>query len=74
MQALFIWNQMSNLTRIDELEMRITHQDKALADLNDVVLAQWKKIEALERQLKRVAHEFQNLESGSVPIDKPPHY
>ena len=74
MQALFIWNQMTDPTRIDELEMRITHQDKALADLNDAVLAQWKKIEALERQLKRVTDEFQNLESGPVPIEKPPHY
>ena len=65
---------MSDHTRIDELEMRIMHQDKALADLNDVVLAQWRKIEALERQLKRVTDEFQNLESGAVPIEKPPHY
>ena len=74
MQALFIWNQMTDPTRIDELEMRIMHQDKALADLNDVVLAQLKKIEALERQLMRVTDEFQNLESGPVPIEKPPHY
>ena len=65
---------MTDPTRIDELEMRIMHQDKALADLNDVVLAQWRKIEALERRLMRVTDEFQNLESGAVPIEKPPHY
>ncbi len=60
--------------RIAELEMRLSHQDKALADLNDMVLAQWRKIEALERQLNRMGEEMQDVGSSAVPVDKPPHY
>ena len=61
-------------TRLDELEMRLAHQDKALGELNEVVLAQWRRIEALERQLARLNEELQDMESGPVPVDKPPHY
>ena len=62
-------------TRIDDLEIRLAHQDKAIADLNDVITGQWKKIEALERQLRRLNEEMQALESSDAPpIQKPPHY
>jgi SlyX protein len=61
-------------TRLDELEMRLAHQDKALGELNEVVLAQWRRIEALERQLARLNEEMQDVGSGPVPVDKPPHY
>ncbi|MDE2385863.1 MAG: SlyX family protein [Alphaproteobacteria bacterium] len=60
--------------RIAELEMRMTHQDKVISDLNEVVLAQWRRIESLERQLARINEEMQALESGPVPVDRPPHY
>ena len=60
--------------RITELEMRMAHQDKALTDLNDMVLVQWRKIEALERQLNRMGEELQDMGSSAVPVDKPPHY
>ena len=67
---------MSTLeTRIDELEMRIAHQDQTLSDLNDVITAQWKKIEMLERQLQRFGEELDALEAGDAPDhQKPPHY
>ncbi len=60
--------------RIDDLELRLSHQDKALSDLNDMVLAQWRKIEALERQLNRMGEEMQDMTQASAPVDKPPHY
>ena len=60
--------------RLNEVETRLAHQEKTISDLNDVVLAQWRRIEALERQLSRMNEEMQNLEAGSVPVDKPPHY
>jgi SlyX protein len=62
--------------RIDELEMRIAHQDKAIADLNDVVTSQWKKLEAMERQLRRFGEELEAQQSSEGPAanQKPPHY
>ena len=32
--------------RLAELELRIAEQDKVIADLNEMVVAQWRKIEA----------------------------
>ena len=61
--------------RIDELEIRAAHQDKVIADLNDVITSQWKKIDALERQLRRLNEEVQALEASDAPPNqKPPHY
>ena len=65
---------MTDQTRITELELRVAHQDKALGELNDVVLAQWKRIEALERQLARMSEDMQIQDQGPVPVDRPPHY
>jgi len=61
-------------TRLDEIETRLAHQEKTMSDLNDVVLGQWRRIEALERQLSRMNEDMQNLDSGAVPVDRPPHY
>jgi SlyX protein len=67
--------QMTNTTsRIDELEMRMAHQDQTIAELNDVITAQWKKIEVLERQLGQLRGEIENMDQRAAPIDRPPHY
>jgi SlyX protein len=61
--------------RIDELEMRVAHQEQTISDLNDVITAQWKKLEMLERQLQRFGEELEALETTEAPtIQKPPHY
>jgi SlyX protein len=69
-------NHMNPLEkRIDELEMRVAHQDKTISELNDVITAQWKKTDALERQLRRLGEELQALDSNDAPANqKPPHY
>jgi SlyX protein len=62
-------------TRVDELEIRLTHQDKMIADLNDVLTAQWKIIETMQRQLRRLDEDLQGMDSGEAPpSQKPPHY
>jgi SlyX protein len=61
-------------SRIEELEMRLSHQEKTIGELNEMVLAQWRKIEALERQLNRINDEMQDMAPSTVPVDKPPHY
>ena len=61
--------------RLDALEMRIAHQDHTIAELNDVITSQWRKIDVLERQLSILKEEFQNLTpSRGGPEPPPPHY
>jgi SlyX protein len=61
--------------RLEEFEMRLAYQDKTISDLNDVITAQWKKIEALERQLLRLDEELRDIDSMEAPPNqKPPHY
>lgn len=62
-------------TRMDELEMRVAHQDKTIAELNEVITEQWKKLEMMERQLRRLGEELEAMESPEAPANqKPPHY
>ncbi len=61
--------------RLDALEIRIAHQDATLAELNDVIAAQWRKIDALERAFLRLRDEMQTLSPGrDGPEPPPPHY
>ena len=76
MQALFIWEiEMSELARIEELEIRFVHQEQVVAELNEMITVQWKRIEGLESHLKRLHEELQNMDQArSGPDQKPPHY
>lgn len=62
--------------QIAELELRIAEQDRTIADLNEMVVAQWKKIDALERRLGELRDEFDsaNLGRSDAPEPPPPHY
>lgn len=62
--------------RIAELEMRIAGQDKVIADLNEMVVAQWRKIDALERRVGELREEFDAAALGrnDGPEKPPPHY
>lgn len=61
--------------RIDALEMRVAHQDRALAELNEMIVAQWRTIETLERDARLLREAL--LELGPFPNrhePPPPHY
>ena len=61
--------------RFDALEMRMAHQDRTIAELNDVITEQWRKIDALERRIQQVREEAQNmLGARDAPEPPPPHY
>lgn len=62
--------------RLRELETRAAHQELTISELSDMITAQWKKIEALERQLRRMGEELESLATGDTPAanQKPPHY
>lgn len=62
--------------RIAELEHRITEHENTIADLSEMVVAQWKKIDLLERRLGELRDEFEasNEPRDKAPEPPPPHY
>ncbi|OAI31041.1 hypothetical protein A1351_07095 [Methylosinus sp. R-45379] len=67
--------ELSDLSsRLVALETALAHQDKTVADLNDVIASQWRRIDALERQIARLREEFQTLGHRDAPERPPPHY
>jgi SlyX protein len=65
----------SDISRLDALEMLAAHQDKTIAELNGAITAQWRKIDALERQLAKLLVEIQNIgATRDAPEPPPPHY
>ena len=63
-------------TRLNDLEIRMAHQDQTISELNDVITAQWKQLEAMERQLRRFGEELEALDAmeGPPANQQPPHY
>lgn len=66
------------LSPIIELEERIMFQQRALEELNSVVLQQQSEIDRLGHELRAVrALVQQSIEQGAgedLPHEKPPHY
>jgi SlyX protein len=69
---------MTDTARLDTLETRIAHQDEVIEDLNITVIAQWKEIDRLKRQVARLMDQAANpaqamsADPGSEP--PPPHW
>lgn len=64
--------------RIINLEIKFSHQDQLLDDLNKIVTAQQLTIERLEKEILDLKRSI-NTENGisgnrSLADDKPPHY
>ncbi|RDI58901.1 SlyX family protein [Microvirga subterranea] len=64
--------------RIDALEIRIAYQDETIEDLNQTIVAQWKQIDLLTRQIANLTDRIQEAEhkagGPSAPEPPPPHY
>ena len=67
---------MSGPDRITDLERRIAEQERVIADLNEMVVSQWRKIDALERRLGELTEEFEEAARlrSDAPEKPPPHY
>ncbi len=63
-------------SRLTDLEWRIAEQEQVIADLNQMVVVQWRKIDALERSLGDLRDEFDAiaLARSDAPESSPPHY
>ena len=68
---------MTDETRIIELESRLTHMDDTVEQLNDVISAQQHQVDRVERLLKRLMDQQQDLKDQFAPEvndTPPPHY
>lgn len=67
---------MTEAARLTALEMRIAEQEKTIAELNDMVVEQWRKIDRLERRVAQLRDEVDSLDPtrSGQPEPPPPHY
>jgi SlyX protein len=67
---------MTDTDRIVALEERIAYQDQTIEDLNATILALWKEIEGLKRQLGKLGDELSRVAADvpEAPEPPPPHY
>lgn len=64
--------------RIIDLEIRLTHQEAALEEMNTVLLAQHTLIGSLQDDIQRLRRQLQDVSAGGVTEagnePPPPHY
>lgn len=66
--------------RLNELEIKIAHQEQQINDLSDMVSEQWTMIERLGGQLTKANSRIESLENNpqlekhNLLDEKPPHY
>lgn len=60
--------------RLTDLEIRITHQEDMIDELNKVIYRQQVKISDLEAILKEFAVRLVDIESDRPLNERPPHY
>lgn len=67
---------MSELAKsVQDLEVLVAFQERAIADLNAVVLAFTARVEQLERELGKMRGRLEHPEAEIGPHDDPPpHY
>ncbi len=59
--------------RLQDLELRLMHGERAHEVLNEVVVQQQNQIEALTRDVARLKQALEGMKE-SAPDDPPPHY
>jgi len=64
--------------RLDTLEEKVAHLERALGELSDVVARQQKELDLALQRNQRLLDKIAALESDSGPsataYEKPPHY
>ncbi|GDX39696.1 hypothetical protein LBMAG20_19110 [Methylocystaceae bacterium] len=63
------------IEKLESLEVIIAHHDKIMSEMNEVIVSQWKKIDAFEKKLMEL-HEDINSMNGVQELrdQRPPHY
>jgi len=61
--------------RLEALEAHVADQERVIAELNDVVTGQWRRIDKLERLVERLRETLLSLPAQREgPEPPPPHY
>lgn len=57
------------------LETKVAYYEKTNQDLNEVVIAQGRELDALRLRLQSLERQLRTLDEGeSMPHEPPPHY
>ena len=68
---------MNDTARVEAIEFKVAHLERALQDLSDVVYRQQREIEALLDLQRRLREQIEDLEGRRADPDAveiPPHY
>jgi SlyX protein len=68
---------MTQPTRLDQIEIKLAHLERALTELNDVVIRQQREIELLTARNRQLKDQLEVQGAGSASaegFEKPPHY
>jgi SlyX protein len=69
---------MTQPTRLDQIEIKLAHLERALTELNDVVIRQQREIDRLTTLNRQLKDQLELLEGGggasAEGFEKPPHY
>ncbi len=64
--------------RLQNLEISFAYQEDTVKSLNGVIIDQGKKIEELEKLIKKLTRKIEDLieiaGEDSMPHERPPHY
>jgi len=69
---------MSDTTRLEAIEIKLAHLERAAADLNDVVIRQQQELDLALAQNRQLSNQLKSLDSSpgasATAHEKPPHY
>jgi SlyX protein len=69
---------MTEPTRLDRIEIKLAHLERALIELNDVVIRQQQELDLLTARNRQLKQQLESMESGSGAsaegFERPPHY
>jgi uncharacterized coiled-coil protein SlyX len=68
---------MPDTTRLEAVEFKITHLERALQELSDVLYRQQQQLDAALAMNQRLREQLEDLEGrtgDATPVEVPPHY
>jgi uncharacterized coiled-coil protein SlyX len=68
---------MTEPSRLDRIEIKLAHLERALIELNDAVIRQQREIELLTVHNRQLKDQLEGLEGGGASgegFERPPHY